>query len=345
MMGLGMRWIICVVFFVVVQFSDLGMAGEIQGKNGESQLIALESSSQFFMDKKFGVGPSPIPIQDFVRQPFPSPLTVEYFKNIQTYAQDQTAIPELRKLLRDGCKGKNIDERLCSNIVTVLGVLATPEALSGLREFLEQGSQESDLRVKTDAVRALGVWANIRDQMLNLNGQDTGGANDKESGELIKSVLGELVNQASEGLEKSDGSDSQTPRQSLTDGDGVAESVTPKSVAFSTKLLKDLPRDDQTIWLRRLRRAAIQGLAFSGSKGVLHLENGRKGPDVKSYLESLLAEAKVGTSFRAFMLEILSAHNIIARVGIECYFEQKKDQDTSDECKAKWVGNKSEKLQ
>lgn len=321
-----LKVIVGMISLAVVHFSNLGAADDVKGRSGDGQLIILA-------EQKLDDKPALKTIKELVRQPFPSPLTFQYFEKIKSFAQNQNTIPELMKLLRDGCKGKNIDEHLCSNIVTTLGVLATPEALTGIREFLEQGSQESDLRVKTDAIRSLGVWVNIRNQILK--GQDE---NAKEHGDLIKGVLESLVVQASEGVEKTDTSESQNILQPPSHVDGIAESSKNKSGAFSENLLKNLEKIDQIKWARRLRRAALQGLAFSGSKQFGQIENGIKDIEVKTYLESLLAQAEVGTSFRAFMLEILTAHNIIAKVGVECYFEQRNDQERSDECNAQWAG-------
>lgn len=333
MRATGLGTIIGVVSLLVVQFANICWAIEVQPRSGESQFKTLASSSQPAVDKKSEIGSPAIPIKEFVLQPFPSPLTFNYIQKIRAYAKEQTTISELKIILRDGCTGKKIDETLCSNIVITFGVLATPEALLEIRKFLEQGSQESDLRVKTDAIRSLGIWANIRNKILNEQGE-----NAKENGDLIKGVLETLVMQAGEGVERSDTSESQRILQPPSHVEGIAESSKNKSGAFSGNLLKNLGKMDQIKWGRRLRRAALQGLAFSGSKQFVQIENESKSIEVKKYLESLLAQAEVGTSFRAFMLEILTAHNIIARVGVECYFEQRNDQERSDECNARWTG-------
>lgn len=316
---LGRGLIFGIFFFVGVQLSNMCLADEIQRSSGGGQFVKLPAgASQPSLDRKSAVGILLVPIKEFVSQSFPSPLPFQHFQKIRAYAQDPETVPKLISLLEENCESKNIDEhqRLCSNIVTTLGVLGSPTSLSRIREFIDQGISGSNLRVLTDAVRALGIGVNvnveyqIKDIALMSSDQKSYADTSKKTNEM-NDILGKLLDLASIGQKKS------------------------KTLDEMPKVSKDDERMETRF--RRLRRAALQGLALSGTMPLGEKAESSQGNEIKKHLEHLLAEAKAGTSYRAFIIELLNTHNIIAKVGLACYLELENDQERSDECKARWL--------
>ena len=345
--------IVVMVCVVGGLFLGASLAGESQGGKDERSSTGHPNNSQSSMEGKFaGVDP-PLPLEEFVRQFVPSSLTYDSFSQIKKYAKDKDAVSKLKKLLaeslKDGCKGGNLNG-LCSNIVMTLGVIGTPESLAEIKDFLNQDVPQSPYaRVAiTDAVRALGVWVNLRSRELS----EPKNNGDQEYKEVLRvGVLEELGRRTNVGLQKSEPS-----ADSALQNDDAKEKAANQRKLYSKNLLKGLvdskghplkasTETDKEImkWERRLRRAAIQSLAFSGSQDMFAVEGGSEDnkETVKKFLESLLAKADVGTSFRAFILEMLSVHNIIARVGVDCYLEQEKKEQRSDECRARWAGKET----
>lgn len=309
--------------------------------------VLLSGCSQPFIDIAINLEThsriSPIPVNQFVRQAFIHGPPLDQMK---AYANDPKNVKRLLKMLDEpDCKKGAAEGPVCSNVLTTLGVIGGKETIDPLLTFLV-GDKTKDFRNKTDAVKAIGLWINSNSVGLRKDKDDV------DTGSVFEGLLMFV-------REHKIATAAPQKRSSTITRYGYSKEREEEKL---TQILRSI-KIKNAAQAKDLKRAAITGLVFAGGApeigifdndlhGVLPaLEAnfsyyilpliGRSNKDDKIHetLNKVLqSKALAEPSFRFFVSERLRAHDRIRQVGLNCYYEEGR-QEMSKKCKKRLAEN------
>lgn len=265
----------------------------------------------------------PIPlvtIEEFLKR---SSLHGRSFKERSAYAQDVTKMLDISAQKK--CGGGSKDILLCSKIVNTLGTIKGGKALQGIIAILsppiiELDLQQIDMKVKSDALLALGSWINITKEE---NADDSDLQNEAKGAlQIMMTLVEDAV--ANPKLQHS----SDIYSQGSTHEKEQEEKT--ETLQFGGSL-KNIAEENRN----KLARAAVLALGLSGYTEKVQLTDGTE-IEAQEFLQVKLANTDSGTSSRALIIESLNTHNAIAHVGIPCYYGKKEGTKISPQCAQKW---------